>query len=90
MLLTMKDLGVLVDHTMWGRGKVVEVNPPYATVHFTSLVDAAEGPYRKLRENTAQISRAPVQSDPVLDRIELGPPKPPRRQSAVRKKKSAD
>jgi hypothetical protein len=88
MLLTPKDLGVLVDHTAWGRGKVVDVNPPYATVHFTSLIDDAGGPYRKLQENTVQLSRSTVQTDPVLDLIELGLAKPTRKAPAARKKKT--
>ena len=89
MLLTVKDLGALVDHTVWGRGKVVDVNPPHATVHFTSLLDADGGPYRKVQENTVQLSRSKVQSDPELDLIELGPAKPPRK-TAARKKKTKE
>ena len=87
MLLTTKDLGALVDHTVWGRGKVVDVNPPHATVHFSSLVDAAEGPYRKLQENTVQLSRAKVQTDPVLDLIGIGLAKPKRKAPSAKKKK---
>ena len=88
MLLTPRDLGSLVDHTMWGLGKVVDVNPPHAIVHFTSLIDAEGGPYRKLQENTAQLSRSSVQTDPQLDLIALGPGKPPRKKAAARKKKT--
>ncbi len=76
MLLTPKDIGALVEHTVWQRGKVLDVTPPYAIVHFTSLADSAQGPERKLREDTAQISRSKVQSDPDFDAIGTGASKP--------------
>jgi hypothetical protein len=88
MLLTLKDLGALVDHTIWGRGKVVDVNPPHATVHFTSLIDTDAGPRRKVQENTVQLTRSKVQGDPTLDLIELGPAKPPKKTSAAKQKKA--
>jgi hypothetical protein len=86
MLLTPKDLGVLVDHTIWGRGKVVDINPPHATVHFTSLIDTDAGPRRKVQENTVQLTRSKVQGDPELDHVAIGPAKPPKKTPAGKKK----
>jgi hypothetical protein len=72
MLLTPKDVGILVDHTVWRRGKVIDISSPYAIIHFPSLADSPDGPRRKLREDAAQITKASEQSDPVLDLIETG------------------
>jgi hypothetical protein len=87
MLLAPKDVGILVEHTVWQRGKVIDVTPPYAIVHFTSLVDTPEGPQRKLREDTPQISKSPVQTDPVLDLVGIGLGKP--KKSAAARAKAA-
>lgn len=87
MLLAPKDVGILVEHTVWQRGKVIDVTPPYAIVHFTSLVDTPEGPQRKLREDTPQISKAAVQTDPILDLIGIGLGKP--KKSAAARAKAA-
>lgn len=76
MLLTPKDIGALVEHTIWQRGKVLDVTPPYAIVHFTSLAGTPQGPERKLREDTPQISRSKVQTDPDFDAIGTGTSKP--------------
>ena len=46
MILSAKDIGTLVDHTVWQRGKVVDVAAPYAFVHFPSLEDTEQGPLR--------------------------------------------
>ena len=86
MLLTPKDIGALVEHTVWQRGKVLDVTPPYAIVHFTSLLDTPQGPERKLREDTAQISRAKVQSDPELDLIGTGTGKPKKSKAKAKAK----
>ncbi|MEO8681389.1 MAG: hypothetical protein ABI665_20230 [Vicinamibacterales bacterium] len=87
MLLAPKDVGILVEHTVWQRGKVLDVSPPYAIVHFTSLVDTPEGPQRKLREDTPQISKSPVQTDPILDLVGIGLGKP--KKSAAARAKAA-
>ena len=76
MLLTANDVGILVDHPVWQRGKVIEIISPYAIIHFPSLSGTPQGPQRKLREDAAQITKSSVQSDPELDGIETGPGKP--------------
>ena len=37
MVLTPNDVGVLVEHTVWKRGKVIEIVSPYAIIHFPAL-----------------------------------------------------
>lgn len=65
--------GVLVEHSLWGRGKAMAVSPPHVVVHFTSLVGSAQGPRRKLLLTTGHLSISAVQSDPALDGIRVGP-----------------
>ena len=86
MLLTPKDIGALVEHTVWQRGKVLDVSPPYAIIHFTSLADSPQGPERKLREDTPQISRSKVQSDPDLDAVGTGLSKPKKAKAKAKAK----
>ena len=76
MVLTPNDVGVLVEHTVWKRGKVIEIVSPYAIIHFPALSNSPQGPQRKLREDAAQLTKSSVQSDPELDAIETGPAKP--------------
>ena len=76
MILTPNDVGVLVEHTVWRRGKVIEIVSPYAIIHFPALADSPQGPQRKLREDAPQLTKASVQTDPELDAIETGPAKP--------------
>lgn len=76
MVLTPNDVGILVEHTVWQRGKVIEIISPYAIIHFPSLASSPQGPQRKLREDAAQLTKSSVQSDPELDHIETGPAKP--------------
>ena len=76
MVLTPNDVGILVEHTVWQRGKVIEIISPYAIIHFPSLADSPQGPQRKLREDAPQLTKSSVQSDPDLDGIETGPAKP--------------
>jgi hypothetical protein len=73
MTLTPKDIGILVDHSVWKRGKVIEVVPPYAIIHFSSLVGTPQGPERKLRDNAEQLFKSTVKSDPDLDGVGVGP-----------------
>src|SRR5215212_8421901 len=76
MLLTPNDVGILVEHPVWQRGKVIEIISPYAIIHFPALANSPQGPQRKLRDDAAQLTKASVQSDPELDGIETGPAKP--------------
>ena len=76
MVLTPNDVGVLVEHTVWRRGKVIEILSPYAIIHFPALADSPQGPQRKLREDAPQLTKSSVQADPELDGIETGPGKP--------------
>jgi hypothetical protein len=76
MILTPNDVGVLVEHTVWRRGKVIEIVSPYAIIHFPALADSPQGPQRKLREDAPQLTKSSVQTDPELDGIETGPAKP--------------
>ncbi|MEP7116816.1 MAG: hypothetical protein ABI880_04510 [Acidobacteriota bacterium] len=69
MILSAKDIGTLVDHTVWQRGKVVDVAAPYAFVHFPSLEDTEQGPLRKVQATIEHLTRSSVQSDPVFDAI---------------------
>jgi hypothetical protein len=76
MLLTPNDVGILVEHPVWQRGKVIEIISPYAIIHFPALANSPQGPQRKLRDDAPQLTKASVQSDPELDAIETGPAKP--------------
>ncbi len=76
MILTPNDVGVLVEHTVWKRGKVIEIVSPYAIIHFPTLATSPQGPQRKLREDAPQLTKSSVQSDPELDGVETGPAKP--------------
>jgi hypothetical protein len=85
MILKPEDIGILVEHPVWQRGKVIEVNPPYAIVHFPTLDSSPQGPQRKLRDDAPQLTKSSVQKDPALDAIETGPGKP--RKASKRKVK---
>ena len=85
MVLTPNDVGILVEHTVWKRGKVIEILSPYAIIHFPALADSPQGPQRKLREDAPQLTKSSVQSDPELDGVEVGPAKT--KKSAKRKVK---
>jgi len=65
--------GTLVEHTIWGRGKAVEVTSSHVVVHFPSLAGSEQGPRRKLQLTTEQLTVSAVQSDPELDGIRVGP-----------------
>lgn len=86
MVLTPNDIGILVEHTVWQRGKVIEILPPYAIIHFPSLANSPQGPQRKLREDAPQLTKSSVQSDAELDHVEVGPAK----QKKVTKRKVKD
>src|SRR6185503_6723771 len=76
MVLSPNDVGILVEHTVWKRGKVIEIISPYAIIHFPALANSPQGPQRKLREDAPQLTKSSVQSDPELDGVETGPAKP--------------
>jgi hypothetical protein len=76
MVLTPNDVGILVEHSVWKRGKVIEILSPYAIIHFPALANSPQGPQRKLREDAPQLTKSSVQSDPELDGVETGPAKP--------------
>ena len=86
MVLTPNDVGILVEHPLWKRGKVIEILSPYAIIHFPALADSPQGPQRKLRDDAPQLSKSSVQSDPELDSVETGPGKPRK----VSKRKAKD
>jgi hypothetical protein len=65
--------GTLVEHTVWGRGKVVEVSSSHVVVHFPSLAASEQGPRRKLQVTAEQLTVSAVQSDPELDGVPTGP-----------------
>ena len=67
------ELGTLVEHPAWGRGKAVEVSSSHVVVHFPSLAGSEQGPRRKLQLTAEQLSVSAVQSDPALDGIRVGP-----------------
>ena len=83
MILTPNDVGILVEHSVWKRGKVIEIISPYAIIHFPALANSPQGPQRKLREDAPQLTKSSVQSDPELDGVETGPAKP---KKAVKRK----
>jgi hypothetical protein len=83
MVLTPNDVGILVEHSIWKRGKVIEIISPYAIIHFPALANSPQGPQRKLREDAPQLTKSSVQSDPELDGVETGPAKP---KKAVKRK----
>lgn len=64
--------GVLVEHSSWGRGKVLHCNALHVVVHFPQLCGTVGGPRRTLHASTPHLSESTAQSDPLLDRIPLG------------------
>jgi len=59
--------GTLVEHAVWGRGKVLELRSPNAQAYFPSLEPAAGGPVRLVQ--LAMLTPSKVQSDPAFDGI---------------------
>jgi hypothetical protein len=60
-------IGTLVDHRVWGRGKVLALSGQNVQAYFPSLTADNGGPIRLVREVVLMISL--VQSDPDLDRV---------------------
>jgi hypothetical protein len=59
--------GTLVEHAVWGRGKVLELRSPNAQAYFPSLEPATGGPVRLVQ--LAMLTPSTVQSDPAFDGI---------------------
>jgi len=60
-------VGALVEHSSWGRGKILALRQPNAEAFFPTLESDAGGPTRMVR--LTALSLAAVQTDPVLDQI---------------------
>lgn len=61
-------IGSLVEHSSWGRGKILALRQPNAEAYFPSLAGESAGPTRMVRLSVLSLS--PVQTDPLLDQIE--------------------
>jgi hypothetical protein len=65
MRLQPKDEGMLVEHAVWGLGKVVEITPPYAVIYFSSLQGSSGGPVESSsakRRNSTRLMSARILS----------------------------
>jgi hypothetical protein len=60
-------VGVLVDHAVWGKGKVLALRAPNAQAYFPALEPDAGGPVRLVQASMLKLSE--VQSDPRLDAV---------------------
>jgi len=63
--------GELVEHVVWGRGKVLAVDHLNADVYFPSQVSTERGPVAKVR--LEKVGRATSQVDSAFDGIEVKP-----------------
>ena len=61
-------VGSLVEHSSWGRGKILALRQPNAEAYFPSLATETQGPTRMVRLTSLSLSR--VQTDPLLDQVE--------------------
>jgi hypothetical protein len=61
-------IGSLVEHSVWGRGKILALRQPNAEAYFPSLATESAGPTRIVR--LTSLSLSPVQSDELLDHVE--------------------
>ena len=61
-------IGSLVEHSSWGRGKILALRQPNAEAYFPSLATESQGPTRMVR--LTSLSLSPVQTDPLLDQVE--------------------
>lgn len=64
-------VGELVEHAVWGRGKVLAVDHQNADVYFPSQAGTERGPEAKVR--LQMLTRSDVQSDPAIDAIDFKP-----------------
>ncbi len=60
-------IGALVEHAVWGRGKVLALRSPNAQAYFPSLEPAAGGPVRLVQLAVLKLSH--VQSDPAFEGV---------------------
>lgn len=60
-------VGDIVEHTVWGRGKILSLRPPNVEAYFPALESAEAGPVRLVRPFA--LRRSEVRSDPRLDPI---------------------
>lgn len=81
--------GVIVEHSVWGRGKVLEVRDALVVVYFPTLATSEPGPRRKIQSVAPQLSLAEVQTAPELDSIRVGPPTTRAKKPAAAKPKKA-
>lgn len=63
--------GVLVEHSVWGRGKVLAVDHINADTYFPSQAADQAGPFRRVR--LTSLTKSGVTSDPELDHIDGKP-----------------
>lgn len=63
--------GELIEHVVWGRGKVLAVDHLNADVYFPSQLSTTRGPVAKVR--LGMVERSSVQADSAFDGIELTP-----------------
>ena len=61
-------VGSLVEHSSWGRGKILALRQPNAEAFFPALAAESAGPTRMVRLTALSLST--VQTDPVLDQVE--------------------
>jgi hypothetical protein len=81
--------GVIVEHSVWGRGKVLENRQALVVVYFPSLGATEAGPRRKVQSSASQLSLAEVQEAPDLAKIRVGPPTPRNKKPTTPKAKKA-
>lgn len=63
--------GELVEHAVWGRGKVLAVDHLNADVYFPSQASTERGPVAKVR--LEKVGRSTVQADSAFEGVELRP-----------------
>jgi hypothetical protein len=64
-------VGALVDHQSWGRGKILALRHPNVQAYFPSIGVDAGGPVKLVQQAVLTLSR--VQSDPLFDGVDGKP-----------------
>src|SRR5688572_8619093 len=80
--------GTLVEHPVWGLGKIVETNGSHLVVYFSSLAGTEPGARRKLQAGGAHLTVSAAQSEAHLDAIPIGPARTSRRTAGPARKQS--
>lgn len=75
--------GLIVEHSVWGRGKVADRSGPYLTIYFPSLEGSSTGPERKLRQDAPQLQIADDQAWDHQSKVRRPRAAPRRRQAPV-------